>query len=400
MTALLPSRAAPMWQAGSDVLARLHLLDGSWEPAYDRLTALACDVLSAPSAAVSIIDDGGDRQYFKSFHKLDDALAEQRQTPLSQSLCSIVRDSGAPLTINDAGKDARFQRHPAYVDLGIQAYLGQPIHLPCGTPVGALCVLDSRARVWTDSDKSRLAALAGCVDDAIRRVAAAEDAIEGQRKAGRAIAARTLFLAGLNHEVRTALNGVLGTAEALVDLSFDDEARLLVEELLRSGDDLHGLLETLMDRTDAMTADRQGPRHQDLKDILATVLGVLRLAPPGRAHSFTSEVSEGGGPVGNPFASRFKQMLYDLLGNAVSASPTGATDIRVSDASGKEVILCVTLDADPADDTDLEAILADLDFDPVRRAIRDAGGAFHIRPESPMRVVFEACLPIDQPRGA
>lgn len=394
MKNVVPTAAAEMRRADSDPIARLHLLDEAWEPAYDRLTALACDILSAPSAAVSIIDDEGSRQYFKSFHGLDGALADDRQTPLSQSLCNIVRDSGATLAIRDAASDTRFRTHPAHAELGIRAYLGQPIHLPCGTPIGALCALDMRPHDWSEDDICRLAALAGCVDDAIRRVAAAEDAIAGQSTARRAVAARNLFLAGLNHEVRTALNGVLGVAEALADLPLDDDARPLADEILRSGEDLHRLLETLLDRTDAATGGRPVMRQTGLREMLATVLGVLRLAPPGRAHSFTVEVDDRADPLGGLDEMRVKQVLYDLLGTAITAAPTGSSDIRVRVAARTGATIRVTLDADPRAETDLRTTLTALDFDPVRRLTATAGGAFEITLQGPLRAVFEASVPM------
>jgi len=394
MFALPAHGIVPVPPGESDLLAQLDLLDDGWEPAYDRLTALACDLLTVPSAAVSIIDRGGNRQFFKSFRGLSDALAHARQTPLSQSLCNIVRETGSSLSIGDASKDARFRAHPAHTELGIHAYLGQPIHLPCGTPLGALCVLDMQPRAWSDSDVARLAALAGCVDDAIRRVSAAREAENERRKAVRAAAARDLFLAGLNHEVRTALNGVIGVSDALAELPLDDEARALLTEIIRSGENLHVLLETLLDHTDAATASETAERRQRLDEILANVIAVLRQARPSSAHRFNMTVTGGGEPITDVVACRLKQVVYGLLGTAVTLSPAGSSEIQVSVVSNREISIRLTL----ADDTQTDRDPCDpgpaVAFYQLRQLVLSAGGDVEIRTPSPHLTVVVAGLPL------
>lgn len=179
MTNLTNQNGAPSkWAAVGETITALDLLGDRLNPGYDCAIADACEILEAPSGAVTIIDDAGDRQFFKSYLGLEAALASELQTSLDRSLCQIVRNTDKPLCISDAHTDERARLHPACVDLGIIAYLGHPVHLPCGTPIGAICVFDYRPRAWGASEIERLARFAASVDEAILGVASAVQCID------------------------------------------------------------------------------------------------------------------------------------------------------------------------------------------------------------------------------
>jgi len=380
------SSCAPLW--------RLDLLDYGFEPSLDRLSDLACKLLGAPHGLVSIIDEEADRQYFKSFSGLTGALSVKRQTPLSQSLCKFVRDGNFLLSITNASADARVQTHPAHVDLGINAYLGYPIHLPCGTPIGSLCVFDVEARQWTETDIDRLSDLAGCADDAISRLASLKDAEDARRSAARAASARNLFLSGLNHEIRTSLNSILGLTDALSALTSDDEARALLRIIGRSGNDLSFLMETLLDETSARTGNSCQDDRQKLHDLVVEVMDVLRCANSPGGHKFADADVDRQDDVELVDARRFKQVVYDLLGNAIIAAPNGTTEIRVSTSASAALTICVRLGVDPEAGDTLHSSVRDLNFQLVHNLTKAVGGSFEINTPEPHRAVFKACLPL------
>jgi len=383
-----PARAscAPLWQLG--------LLDYGFEPSLDRLSDLACKLLGAPHGLVSIIDEEADRQYFKSSSGLTGALSVKRQTPLSQSLCKFVRDGDCFLSITNASADPRVHTHPAHVDLGINAYLGHPIHLPCGTPIGSLCVFDGEARQWTETDIDWLSELAGCADDAISRLASLRDAEDARRNAARAASARNLFLSGLNHEIRTSLNSILGLTDALSALTYDDEARALLRIIDRSGNDLSFLMETLLDEVSARTGNTCQDDRQKLHDLVVEVMDVLRCANSPEAHSFAEVDVDREDEVALVDARRFKQVVYDLLGNAMIAAPNGTTEIRVSPSASAVLTICVTLRVDAETGDTLHGSVRDLNFQLAHNLTKAVGGSFEIITPEPHRAVFKACLPL------
>lgn len=127
-------------------LAAVELMDTPAEAAFDRFTALAAEILDAPIALITLVDQ--QRQFFKSDIGLPEPLATDRETPLSHSLCAHVVATNEPLKITDARRDPRFDDHPAVCDLGIAAYLGVPLQTTDGITLGTLCVADQEPREW------------------------------------------------------------------------------------------------------------------------------------------------------------------------------------------------------------------------------------------------------------
>jgi GAF domain-containing protein len=142
-------------------LHKLGLLDTPPEVAFDRLARIACRVLRAPVALVSLVDQ--ERQFFKSCIGLPEPFASRRQTPLSHSFCQHVVGTSRPLIVEDARSNPLVRLNPAVQEMGIVAYAGIPLVTSDGYTVGSFCVIDSRPRGWTFEDVELLQELAACV---------------------------------------------------------------------------------------------------------------------------------------------------------------------------------------------------------------------------------------------
>jgi diguanylate cyclase len=142
-------------------LQDLAILDTDPEPAFDRFTRLAADLLKAPISLVSLIDR--DRQFFKSEYGLPELWSGVRQTPLSHSFCQHVVSSRRPLVIADARQDPRVAGNLAVRDLSAVAYAGFPLVLDDGHIVGALCTIDTHPRSWKAHELRILEDLAAAV---------------------------------------------------------------------------------------------------------------------------------------------------------------------------------------------------------------------------------------------
>jgi DNA-binding CsgD family transcriptional regulator len=142
-------------------LHALHLLDTPPELSFDRLTRLAARLLRCETALVCLVDDH--RQFFKSAIGLPEPWASQRETPLRYSFCKHVVARAAPLVVDDAHQHPVVRHNPAIAALGIVAYLGVPLSTRNGATLGSFCVIDTRARNWTDADQNTMVDLAASV---------------------------------------------------------------------------------------------------------------------------------------------------------------------------------------------------------------------------------------------
>ncbi len=121
-------------------LKRYGVLDTTPEAAFDDLANLAARLCEAPMAAVSLVD--AERQWFKAEVGLGVS-----ETPRPTSFCAHAMVSDRPMVVTDACLDARFADNPLVTGApNIRFYAGYPLKTPEGVPLGALCVLDRRAR--------------------------------------------------------------------------------------------------------------------------------------------------------------------------------------------------------------------------------------------------------------
>lgn len=131
----------------SDTL--LALLSTSRDQSFDRLTDLAARVLKAPIAVISLIDR--DHEIIKSGRGLPLETAGTSR-PLSEALCRYTLTMTGPHAMDETTARALRQT-------GVAAYAGAPLRTEDGQTLGALCVMDTVPRHWTDDEIDILGAL-------------------------------------------------------------------------------------------------------------------------------------------------------------------------------------------------------------------------------------------------
>lgn len=138
-------------------LDALGILDTGKDRALDRMTARLAGVFRVPIALISLIDR--DRQWFKSQTGLPDDLATEGQTSRDLSICGHMIASGEMLVLEDVRRDRRFANNPLLKERGIRFYAGAPLRVN-GQSIGSVCLLDIRARKFSQEDRRVLQLMA------------------------------------------------------------------------------------------------------------------------------------------------------------------------------------------------------------------------------------------------
>ncbi len=284
---------------------------------------------------------------------------------------------------------------------------------------------DFSARAGIAHDKGELGRVAQALDgmageleeESARRRAAEADLIRAKEAAESASRAKSEFLANMSHEIRTPINGVMGMLQLMGTVELDAELRQYVEHAEDSCKRLTSLLSDILDLS-RIEAGRLDVRREpfSLGAVFEEVEVLLRLAAREKNLSLTFDLDPAIPVRLSGDASRLRQILLNLVGNAVKFTPAGSVRVeawRLADTgSGRIRILFGVADTGIGiPDDHLAAIFtpftqvdgsysrrfqgAGLGLTIVRRLVALMGGSLAIESEPGVGTMVYCHLPFD-----
>ncbi len=160
------------------------------------------------------------------------------------------------------------------------------------------------------------------------RTAELENAI---RQAERATASKSEFLAFMSHEIRNPLSGITGAAELLSTTVTTDFQKEMVDKLLNSADTLRTLINNVLDLSKIEARRMELERHPTL--LSACIEGVLDLVAANAAKKnleLAYVIDPSVPPAILADSNRLRQVLLNLLGNAIKFTDHGEVSVRVT----------------------------------------------------------------------
>ncbi|WP_052360308.1 PAS domain S-box protein [Solidesulfovibrio alcoholivorans] len=159
----------------------------------------------------------------------------------------------------------------------------------------------------------------------------AEAAMAAAKEAAEAASqAKSVFLANMSHEIRTPLNGILGMAQVLAATELDEAQRGFLKDIEDSAGALLRIINDILDFS-KIEADRLeiSKEPMSLRGVLASVAAALGVLAADKGLGLATEVAEDVPDLLLGDADRLRQVLLNLVGNAIKFTKRGGVVIGV-----------------------------------------------------------------------
>ena len=206
---------------------------------------------------------------------------------------------------------------------------------PVAMSDGALKWMDARAEIARRDEHGQALFMTGTLIDVTRLKRAEADLGEAKARAEAANRAKSSFLANMSHELRTPLNAVLGFSRLLKnDPAATPQQQETLDVIVRSGEHLLNLINNVLDMA-KIESGQVGLKESevDLHRLLHEMQSLMGAGAVEKGLRFALELDPDLPRVVAVDAGKLRQVLLNLLGNAIKYTESGGVKLRARLAS-------------------------------------------------------------------
>jgi len=314
-----------------DILSDINTIQNI--PAIPNILSVICKTTGMGFAAVARVTS--EQWIACSIHdEINFGLQPGGELVLETTICNEIRQTDAPIIINDVLEDPVFCDHHTPKLYGFRSYISIPIYRKEGGFFGTLCAIDPKPASFDSAHVLEMfklyADLISFYLSAIQQVDSSQQELAEERKTAEL---RDQFIAILGHDLRNPLGAISSSAQLLVKMLTEEKLLKLARIIKNSAFRMNGLIENVLD----FARGRLGEgimlelKEENIDEALKQVVTELQTSSPDADINFRSNLAE---PV-NCDIRRTSQLFSNLLGNALThGDKSAAIEVNATSADG------------------------------------------------------------------
>ncbi|MGD9168704.1 MAG: ATP-binding protein [Candidatus Thiodiazotropha sp.] len=151
--------------------------------------------------------------------------------------------------------------------------------------------------------------------------------------------AKSRFLENMSHEIRTPLNGVVGMTDLLASTPMGIEQREMMCTIQASAETLLNLIDDILDFSKIEAGKVEvSLKDQDILQLIKEILAMMQASADAKSIKLNSWIDMAVTPVVRTDPQLLRQILINLLNNAIKFTEQGSVTLRLTPSSGEEHI--------------------------------------------------------------